>query len=88
MSAYGDLMFMANSYRLRAARIPEEASRLKYDPAPAIAELTEKAELYEATAADVRDLPDHQAREVARRFRVAMWARDEAPEYEPDDYHP
>lgn len=88
MSAHGDLLFMANSYRMRARNIPEEASRFKYDPAPLIREMNEKADLYEACARDVEGLPEDEAQPIARRFRVSMWLRDEHPDHEPDDYHP
>lgn len=88
MSAYGDLMFVANSYRLRAANIPEEATRLRYNPEPLIREMNEKAVLYEACARDVAGLPEDQAAVIARRFRVSMWLRDENPDHEPDDHHP
>lgn len=88
MSAHGDLLFVANSYRLRALSIPEEAARLKYDPAPLVREMNDKAALYEACAADVAGLPEDQAAAIARRFRVSMWQRDENPDYEPDDHHP
>lgn len=88
MSAYSDLTYMAASYRIRAHQIPEEAARFKYDPAPFIKEMNEKAELYEACARDIADLPDDQAQIIARKFRAAMWARDENPDYEPDDLYP
>ena len=82
------LLTVAELYRIRAAAIPEEASRLKYDPAPFIREVEEKAALYEACARDIQDLPEDQAAVIARRFRVSMWLRDENPNHEPDDYHP
>lgn len=88
MSAHADLVAVAESYRRRAAAIPEEAVRLHYNPAPLIREMNEKADLYEACARDIQDLPEDHAELVARRFRVAMWLRDENPNYEPDDYHP
>lgn len=88
MSAYGDLLFVANSYRLRALSIPEEAARLKYDPAPLVREMNEKAALYEACAQDIADLPEDEAEPIARRFRVSMWLRDDRDDYEPDDLHP
>jgi hypothetical protein len=48
--------------------------------------MLQKAELYEATARDVVDMPEDQAEAVARRFRAAMWLRDEPNEYEPDEH--
>jgi len=86
MSAYDDLMAMAGSYRTRAAAIPEEAARLKYNPAPSIRDMLHKAELYEATARDVQGMDDDQAEAVARRFRTAMWLRDEPFTDEPDEH--
>lgn len=86
--AHEQLLTVAELYRHRAASIPEEAVRLKYDPAPFIREVEEKAALYEACARDVEHLPEDQAAVIARRFRVAMWLRDENPDYEPDDFHP
>lgn len=88
MSAYGDLLFVAHSYRLRAANIPEEATRLHYNPEPLIREMNEKAALYEACAQDIAHLPEDQAEPIARRFRVSMWLRDQHPDDEPDDHHP
>jgi thioredoxin-like negative regulator of GroEL len=79
---------MARMYRDRAARIPEEAARLGYNPEPSIREMVDKAALYEACAKDVRDMPDEDAQVVARKFRSAMWARDQWPDREPDDFHP
>jgi DNA-binding ferritin-like protein len=88
MSTHDDLMAMAANYRKRAASIPEEATRLGYNAAPSIRDMLQKAELYEATARDVQSLPEDQAEAIARRFRSAMWLRDERPDFEPDDYHP
>ena len=88
MTAHEQLLEVAASYRRRAAAIPEEAVRLKYDPAPFLREVNEKADLYEACARDVAELPEDQAAVIARRFRVSMWLRDENPDHEPDDYHP
>lgn len=88
MTAHQQLLEVAASYRRRAAAIPEEATRLRYDPAPAVREVEEKAALYEACAGDVAGLPEDQAELIARRFRVAMWLRDENPNHEPDDFHP
>ena len=88
MSAHADLLTVAESYRRRAAAIPEEATRLHYNPEPLIREMNEKAALYEACAQDIAGLPEDQAEPIARRFRVSMWLRDERDEREPDDHHP
>lgn len=88
MTAREQLLHIAATYRRRAELIPEEATRLLYDPAPAVREVLEKAELYEACAADVAGMPEDQAADVAKRFRIAMWIRDEAVDDEPSDFHP
>ena len=91
MSAHADLLTVAESYRRRAAAIPEEATRLHYDPAPLIREMNEKAALYEACAQDIAGVPEEHAEPIARSFRVYMWLRDERDyrdDREPDDYHP
>lgn len=88
MSAHSDLLMVAESYRRRAAAIPEEASRLLYNPGPLMREMNDKAALYEACAQDIAGLPEDQAEPIARRFRVSMWLRDEREDREPDDYHP
>lgn len=88
MSAREQLLEVAASYRRRAAAIPEEAARLRYDPAPFLREIEEDAALYEACAQDIAGLPEDQAVVIARRFRVSMWLREENPDHEPDDLHP